>query len=787
MTRRNAIDVGVLTVLSFIAVLGFEPAFGQQNFLLAGVGGLIVGTGVAVLASSLRFGVLLSVLTGIAAYFLLGSAFTMPAEATLVVLPNLTTLAGLALGAVYGWADILTLSTPVEAPYYLPVLPFFAAWLVSLVSTMLAIRWLTPERRTVRRSAVLLVGPAMLYVAGILVGTDEAYLAGLRGVSFAVIALIWLGWRRAGLESATADGARILRRKITGTAIIVVGAVVVGALLGAVLTPPPGDRFVLREKIEPPFDPLDYPSPLAGFRSYTKDLADTELLTVSGLKSGQTIRLAAMDAYSGRLWDVAGPDVDRDGGFRLVGSSLPAPSLFSRTGSETLKVTIDDYSDVWLPSTGYPSSLDFGSAPPAVTETLRYNADTGTAVLGGGIEPGFRYSMRTAQQKSYRDEDLATVPIAKVALPPAENIPDVVVAKAIEFAGDAETPIAQLRAIESSLKTQGFLSHGLASDAVPSRAGHGADRMVELFTRSQMVGDQEQYASAMALMARSLGYPARVVLGFAPEVSDEDQDVTITGDDVTAWVEVAFDEVGWIPFYPTPEQTDVPQDQTPKPKSEPQPQVRQPPRSENRADDLLTAVEVDDSDRDKRDPLFAVPLWAWVVGGIIGIPLLVIGIPLLVIAVLKRRRRARRRNRGSGDHRVAGAWDELADGYAELGFDVPRRASRTQAARRLEEQLQAEGVTADATTAPDGQPAPGPIRLLPIADAVDAAVFGGTTIEDATVGERWSEVDASLSVARTAVGRTRRLLSAFRIRSKRDWNRVDLSGSASAARPNPAE
>lgn len=65
-----------------------------------------------------------------------------------------------------------------------------------------------------------------------------------------------------------------------------------------------------------------------------------------------------------------------------------------------------------------------------------------------------------------------------------------------------------------------------------------------------MVGDSEQYASAMALMARDLGLPSRVVLGFLPK--NEDGEITdartektsgngtkieFTGNDVTAWVE----------------------------------------------------------------------------------------------------------------------------------------------------------------------------------------------------------------------------------------------------------
>ncbi len=176
------------------------------------------------------------------------------------------------------------------------------------------------------------------------------------------------------------------------------------------------------------------------------------------------------------------------------------------------------------------------------------------------------------------------MPVARVELAPVTVIPDIVAAKALEYAGDAESPIEQLRAIELKLQSTGFFSRGTASDSAPSVAGHGADRITDLFTGDVMVGDEEQYASAFALMARSLGYPARVVMGFAPEVRDGGGAVEVTGHDVTAWVEVAFEGVGWVPFSPTPDQTDVPQDQNPKPKTEPQPQVRQPPRSSNDQD-----------------------------------------------------------------------------------------------------------------------------------------------------------------------------------------------------------
>ena len=69
------------------------------------------------------------------------------------------------------------------------------------------------------------------------------------------------------------------------------------------------------------------------------------------------------------------------------------------------------------------------------------------------------------------------------------------------------------------LKKEGYISHGLDPDQPASRSGHAADRITELFTDPRMIGDAEQYSVAAALMARQLGFPARVVFGFAPQGS----------------------------------------------------------------------------------------------------------------------------------------------------------------------------------------------------------------------------------------------------------------------------
>ncbi|HXH33403.1 MAG TPA: transglutaminase domain-containing protein [Plantibacter sp.] len=767
---RSWIDLAVVFVLAGLGLLGFGAALSGSGFLLAGLGGLLLGLAVGVASHALRLNAILTGLSTVLVFFLFGSALAMPAAATFAVLPNLRTLGGISVGAVFGWKDFVTLQTPLSAPAYIMTLPYVAGLLIGVVSAVLAVRWLPRRPQVAVRCAVVLVGPIVLYSVAVLLGTSTPFLAAVRGIAFALIALLWLGWRpSAGRgENAAASTTAVLRRKkLVGTALLAAFAIVVGGGAAIVASPSTDSRFVLREVVTPPFDPLEYPSPLAGFRQYTKDLAETKLFTATGLEPGDRIRLAAMDSYDGRLWTVSGPSTatDGSGAFELVGDHFPQPRLMTEGGERRVAIDITGYDDIWVPGVGYPRSLSLDGEAAERSEDVRYNAESGAVVITTGLGSGDGYTEQTATQAVPGDTVLATTPTAAVGLPPVTNIPDIVVAKASELVGTETTPMGQLRAIEQTLRTTGFLSHGLASDSTPSRAGHGADRMAELFTRTPMVGDEEQYASAFALMARSLGYPARVVMGFAPEVTEGQSSVDVIGDDVTAWVEVPFEGYGWVAFSPTPDETEIPQDQDPKPKTEPQPQVRQPPRSDNLDDSLLTEASIDDGDDDDKDNQFIVPEWVWWVTIIVGVPLSLYFIPLLAIAAAKRRRAGRRRT-GPGDRRAAGAWDELVDRYAELGYTVPDVATRR--------------ATAAALSAQD--PA-GDAALGSLATTTDDAVFSGREIGDADADELWRRSETEADRADGALGWFARQRSRFRYRAKRGLVSRLQPPSSLAARP----
>ncbi|MEK5479720.1 transglutaminase domain-containing protein [Paenibacillus sp. FSL R5-0407] len=77
---------------------------------------------------------------------------------------------------------------------------------------------------------------------------------------------------------------------------------------------------------------------------------------------------------------------------------------------------------------------------------------------------------------------------------------------------------------------------------------------VDYFLFGQKQGYCDHYSTAMTVLLRSGGIPARWVKGFAPgtPVSEDDNRINVSYADAHAWVEVYFPGEGWIPFDPTP-------------------------------------------------------------------------------------------------------------------------------------------------------------------------------------------------------------------------------------------
>ena len=232
------------------------------------------------------------------------------------------------------------------------------------------------------------------------------------------------------------------------------------------------------------------------------------------------------------------------------------------------------------------SSVTFDNSENS--DSFYYNSDTMSAIYPSRTSEGLTYTETGIMPTVPTDKQIAKTDAAAISQPKAEDVPDCVDKLATAIAGGQSKGGEAAQALAEKLKESGWFSHGLSGD-YPSTAGHGNYRIDQLLAGTAMVGDSEQYASAMALMARSLGLPSRVVLGFLPkddegEISEsrtEEQGTTtitkFTGNDVTAWVEIKLDGYGWVAFYPTPKETKVPDENQNLTPPNPQTLVRQPP------------------------------------------------------------------------------------------------------------------------------------------------------------------------------------------------------------------
>ena len=135
------------------------------------------------------------------------------------------------------------------------------------------------------------------------------------------------------------------------------------------------------------------------------------------------------------------------------------------------------------------------------------------------------------------------------ALDPLRQLPSDFSATAVKAAASATA--AATTPYEQAVALQDFFRTGFEySLDVP--AGHGGadiDRFLEA-----RVGYCEQFSGAYAAMARSLGLPARVAVGFTPGEEDPDESGVfhVRGEHAHAWPEVYLEGLGWVAFEPTP-------------------------------------------------------------------------------------------------------------------------------------------------------------------------------------------------------------------------------------------
>jgi len=742
-SRDEAVDLAFAASLTTLAVYAFEQSYGGVEFLVVGAIGVVLGCLVAFVGNRRSWPVLLVMAALLVVYIVVGGAVALRDRTIAGFIPSLDTMSG-AFGAIVGgWKELLTTVPPVGRVGDLMALPMFCG----LVGAGAAVLW----ANRVRAMLPAIVLPTAVMVLGLLCGLKTPVSVVIHGAAFAALVVIWVALRHRRVRPVVQQHANDRRRQLVGALGLVGLASVVGLMVGPSLPFANADnRVILRDNLEPPFDPFAYPSPLAGYRNYVKTEKKNVLFTITGLPEDVPIRMATMDDYDGIVWRVtggAGARAGASGYFQRVGTSV-APD---HEGAKALiTVEIDDWSEVWIPTVGEVISITFeGPRARALAEAYRYNSATDTGA---------------SQQRLLQPGDIYKLEV--VLPPPTDAINDAVLedqrgkntSNAIpeELVSWAAPQVAKVErdrrptTLELSLQQGGVYSDGLTPEQQASLGGHNSKRMQDFIAADSPVGNAEQFASALGLMLRGDEIAARVVTGFRPRVW-ADGPIQITGEDAEAWVEVPVVGVGWVSLYPTPDREKIRADERPKPRPQPERNSQVPPPPPVLAEDPRTdPAKVADGKKDeKKDKPVEEK------GGSGGLPRGVVlgltfgGPPLFLLAAatgtivgLKARRRRRRRSAGSTTERISNGFRELVDAARDMGRPVPEKATR----RELAGFIGAPGAPALALNA-------------------DAAVFGATDHSDDEVDHYWDGIGESIGEMRREVGPIDRLKASLSLAS----------------------
>ncbi len=521
------VQSGALALVSAAAALAFSRVFGDATFAGPLLLAVLVPHGVG--------------LVGRTRGWTIGTTFALAAIAVAVTLVWVAagdhTTYGLPTGATAhrighlldsGWAVFRTGIAPVDPRPGVVLLCSLAVATVALTADAIA-----------RRPDVTLAALAPSLVLFVVTGTlGTAELRVPVTIAYVTAALV---------ELAIANAARVERRRtwftgrrLASDASVVRSAAAVGGaalLVGLVLTPlvpgvDDGPLLRYRNSTGRSAGLGDYQgvSPLVDLRARLRERTDVELFRV---KSPRALywRLIALDRFDGTTWSLATEARDaRD----VLGTTPGARTVRQR-------YSIGSLSDQWAPAAYEPVETNLGGAR-IVPESRTLIAPTQVS--------GLDYQVHSEIEPTPSAEAIAaTAAAVPTALAPHLALPDSFprarIRQARAITAGAATPWDKAQALQQFF-TDGSFTYDLTVKLEDDQ--HAIDEFLD--TRR---GFCQQFAAAYAALARGIGIPSRVVVGFTPGDFDATTDeYVVRGGNAHAWVEVWLAGLGWRTIDPTP-------------------------------------------------------------------------------------------------------------------------------------------------------------------------------------------------------------------------------------------
>ncbi|SFB35913.1 Transglutaminase-like superfamily protein [Amycolatopsis marina] len=635
----RAVTTGCVVLAAAVAGLLFAPVFGLPALLLP-LGLLAVAVfAVAVLCS--RHEALVPwrplLVTGAG---LLVVTETVLWPTTIAGLPSGETVRALVAGATDSWQLALQSTWPARPDAALLLFVPLLVLLASVLGIELLYRLGVPLLALAPSLAVVVL--SQLYAA---LSGPAAVLAAL---AYAAAAGAVLVSTRADPVGGTTSALGKPEPRRVGPALLRAAPPVVlavaCAIVAGVLAPTTAPRYSLKHDQLAPVAQSRVTSPLEQI-AYRMAHPGAPVFEVSGAAGVDRWPVVVLDNFDGVNWTPGAR-------YRRLGTELaPSPSITSDVRARSARIDPVQLDGPWLPSQTWPAGVR------GIDLLVEEQQGTLLAPQAGGAP----YTLTWWEPETAPGELIGSAidPHAPGGLGAIGDVPPGVA----ELARDAVHGMRPT--FQSALVLDDFLrkNYRLATGQhLPT--GHSWPQLTEFLLRDKR-GTSEQFAAAYVVLARVLGIPARLVVGFrAPAQRGPDGRYTVRNADVLAWPEVAVDGVGWVPLDPSGAATTSGQAAgAGLAAAAAQARAQLPPQED------LRDPPVAPQQQEVAGPESDSPVGPVLVGVLAGIPLLVllawvVGVPTATAW------RARRRRRRAGTGAVIGAWEEVRDRLRAHGVAV---------------------------------------------------------------------------------------------------------------------
>ncbi|WP_225831201.1 DUF3488 and transglutaminase-like domain-containing protein [Streptomyces sp. NK08204] len=291
-------------------------------------------------------------------------------------------------------------------------------------------------------------------------------------------------------------------------------------------------------------------NPLVSLRDSLNVDNDRQVLSVKSSTNDTSdlyLRIVSLDSFDGTTW--------KPSQRHIVGvpEVLPMPTGLSpdvkRTTVTSTISAADWYAQDWLPMPYPPSRVRIGGDWRYEPVGMTLVGDHGQSTRGTTYQVTSLDVQPTAEQLAAAPEPPEALKREYTKVP--SSLPKVVARTARQVTAGSTSHYDEAVKLQDWFSVDG----GFRYDTRVA-VGHGSKAIANFLEKKE--GFCVHFSFAMAAMARTLGIPARVAVGFAPGTPQADGSISVNLKDAHAWPELYFQGVGWTRFEPTPTRGTVP-------------------------------------------------------------------------------------------------------------------------------------------------------------------------------------------------------------------------------------